>query len=177
MSGSDSDSDPLALIHAILAREEIDLQHTDASLAEAQAALADPGLDDAALTDWSTLPFVTIDNSDSRDLDQALLIERESADYRVRYALADAAWYVRPGSALFAESLLRGASFYTPLADSAHAAGADCRKTSCRSTPRSHDERWCSTCGIAADGSVLGTSVVRARDPESGEDSATRGVQ
>lgn len=89
--------------------------------AEARAWVAEPGVDDATLIDWTDVPFVTIDNVGSRDLDQALHLERWSrpdepgpAGYRLRYALADAAYYVRPGSALFAEGLLRGASFYMP---------------------------------------------------------------
>jgi len=38
-----------------------------------------------------------------------------SSGYRVRYALADAAYYAPPGSALFAEALRRGVTYYTPL--------------------------------------------------------------
>jgi ribonuclease R len=81
---------------------------------EVEAILAAPGLDDPALVDLSQVPFITIDNPGSKDLDQALHIEREGAGYCVRYALADAAYYVRTGSALFAEALARGASFYFP---------------------------------------------------------------
>ena len=36
------------------------------------AHLARPGIDDPALVDLTSLPFVTIDNEDSKDLDQAL---------------------------------------------------------------------------------------------------------
>ena len=88
--------------------------HPDEVMAESERLLVEPGIDDAALEDLTSLPFVTIDNPDSRDLDQALHIERLGEGYRVRYALADAAWYVRPGSALFDEALRRGASYYLP---------------------------------------------------------------
>ncbi len=95
---------------------EIDTTHSSESLAETRHWLANPGIDDPALVDWTSLPFVTIDNPDSRDLDQALLIERqENNGYRVRYALADAAYYVRPGTALFADALDRGTTYYTPI--------------------------------------------------------------
>ncbi len=95
---------------------EIDTAHSSESLAETRHWLANPGVDDPVLVDWTRLPFVTIDNPDSRDLDQALLIERhENSGYRVRYALADAAYYVRPGSALFNEALDRGTTYYTPI--------------------------------------------------------------
>lgn len=95
---------------------DIQTDHDAACMAETHHWLANPGLDDPSLVDLVNLPFVTIDNSDSRDLDQALLIERHGeTGYRVRYALADAAYYVRPGSALFAAALARGSTYYTPL--------------------------------------------------------------
>jgi len=92
----------------------IDPGHSPAAEAEAAAWRERPGFDDPALDDLLALPFVTIDNPDSRDLDQALYIDREGGDYRVRYALADAAYYVPPGSAVFAAALERGTSHYTP---------------------------------------------------------------
>ncbi len=81
---------------------------------EVAAIRADPGIDDPALEDWTGLDFVTIDNPDSMDLDQALYIARDGEGFRVCYALADAAHFVPADSALFAEALKRGASFYLP---------------------------------------------------------------
>jgi ribonuclease R len=72
------------------------------------------GTDADGLEDMLELPFVTIDNEDSRDLDQALYIAREGDGWLVRYAIADASWFVRPGTALFAQALQRGASFSFP---------------------------------------------------------------
>lgn len=102
-------------ILSLLERHNIALEHSDACLAEAAAWLDRPGTDDPSLTDWCEQPFVTIDNEDSRDLDQALLIEKKASDYRVRYALADAAYYVPSGSKLFTEALQRGVTYYTPI--------------------------------------------------------------
>lgn len=82
--------------------------------AEVAAWLAAPGLDDPALHDLSALPFVTIDGEHSRDLDQALCLTREDDGLVVYYAIADASYYVEPGTALFDEALRRGASFYLP---------------------------------------------------------------
>jgi ribonuclease R len=79
---------------------------------EVEALLALP--DDPSLADRTDVPFVTIDTPGSKDLDQALHLERIENGHRVRYALADAAYYVRPGTALFDEALARGASFYFP---------------------------------------------------------------
>lgn len=84
-------------------------------MAEVAGHLERDGLDAAALADATALPFVTIDNEDSRDLDQALFVEDlAGGGHRVHYALADASYYVRPGSALMAEALRRGASYYLP---------------------------------------------------------------
>ena len=84
-------------------------------LAEADELVAQPGLDDPELVDLTDRAFITIDNDDSRDLDQAMHIEAApDGGFDVYYALADASYYIRPGSALFADALARGASFYLP---------------------------------------------------------------
>lgn len=105
-----------AALYRIFAGADIDPIFTDAALAEAEHWMERPGTDDTALVDLTGLPFVTIDNDDSRDLDQALFIDEAQGEaaWVVRYALADASYYVRPGSALFAEALSRGTSFYLP---------------------------------------------------------------
>ena len=94
---------------------DIQTQHSEECLSEARYWMDHDGLDDHGLGDWTRLPFVTIDNPDSRDLDQALLIEAVDGGFRVRYALADAAYYIRPGSALFDAALARGTTYYTPI--------------------------------------------------------------
>lgn len=82
--------------------------------AEVDAYLARPGIDDAALVDLTAIPFVTIDGPGTRDLDQAVHVAATAAGFRLRYAIADASYYVHPGSALFDEALARGASYYLP---------------------------------------------------------------
>ena len=59
-------------------------------------------------------PFVTIDPVGSKDLDQAVYIERHDGGYRVFYAIADVAAFIEPGSTLEAESLRRGQTIYLP---------------------------------------------------------------
>ncbi len=81
---------------------------------EVEAILNNPGINDQSLIDLTHLAFCSIDGADTRDLDQAVYIEMTSQEHFVHYALADPAFYVKPGSALFAESLLRGASYYLP---------------------------------------------------------------
>lgn len=64
--------------------------------------------------DASDIPFVTIDPAGSRDLDQAVHISRDGDGYLVRYAIADVASFVRPGSALDEETQRRGETLYFP---------------------------------------------------------------
>lgn len=65
--------------------------------------------------DLREVPFVTLDPAGSRDLDQALHLERAGTGYQVRYAIADVPHFVLPGSALDAEARQRGQTLY--LAD------------------------------------------------------------
>jgi exoribonuclease R len=65
--------------------------------------------------DRTDIPFVTVDPITSRDLDQAMeLTRRAGGGFRVRYAIADVASYVRPGGALEAETWERGQTIYFP---------------------------------------------------------------
>src|SRR3954451_8754535 len=62
--------------------------------------------------DRTDIPFVTIDPAESRDLDQALHLERDGDGYVVHYAIADVAAFIEPGGALDQEAHRRGESMY-----------------------------------------------------------------
>jgi ribonuclease R len=84
-------------------------------LEEAQALPPEvPAADKNGRTDLRELPLVTIDGEDARDFDDAVYAEREGKDFRLIVAIADVSHYVRPGSALEREALLRGNSVYFP---------------------------------------------------------------
>jgi ribonuclease R len=109
------------LAHAGTRRAELIGLVVDAGIApvhdEAVHALAEERAADLALhdlTDLSHLPFVPIDEPTSRDLDQAVAIARRGDGYVVWYALADAAWFVRVGDALYEDAIARGATYYLP---------------------------------------------------------------
>ncbi len=105
----------LAKMFHLAGAHELDPVFPEAVNQEVGELLNAPGIDDDALEDLTAVPFVTIDGSGTRDLDQALFIEPSpDGGWIVLYALADPAWCVRPGTALFEESLRRGASFYLP---------------------------------------------------------------
>jgi len=94
-------------------RRELELptQFPLAAQREAEEAVRRPPLPE---TDRTDIPFVTIDPATSRDLDQAMCLRRGSAGYRVHYAIADVASFVRPGGELEAETWRRGQTIYLP---------------------------------------------------------------
>ena len=83
---------------------------------EAQAARP-PRL--AGREDWRAIPFVTIDPPDAKDHDDAVhaVGDADAANrggHVISIAIADVAHYVREGSALDREALVRGNSVYFP---------------------------------------------------------------
>lgn len=69
--------------------------------------------------DWRDLPLVTIDPPDAKDHDDAVHAAPDTdpnnkGGYIVHVAIADVAFYVRPGSALDRDALTRGNSVYFP---------------------------------------------------------------
>ena len=73
----------------------------------------------AGREDWRDVPLVTIDPPDAKDHDDAVhaALDDDPANkggYVLYVAIADVAFYVRPGSALDREALKRGNSVYFP---------------------------------------------------------------
>jgi len=69
--------------------------------------------------DWHELPLVTIDPPDAKDHDDAVHAESDDdpnnkGGFIIHVAIADVAFYVRPGSALDRDAVTRGNSVYFP---------------------------------------------------------------
>lgn len=73
------------------------------------------------LEDYTYLPFVTVDGEGTMDLDQALFVQKGAeskynvqpeCEFVVWYAIADPSYFIRYGTALYEDALLRGASIY-----------------------------------------------------------------
>ena len=94
-----------------------DIPHEWSQDALAEAASYRPEVPEDAKrgrTDLRGLPLVTIDGITARDFDDAVFCERRGENWRLVVAIADVAWYVRPGSALDQEARRRGTSVYFP---------------------------------------------------------------
>src|SRR5208282_2548256 len=97
------------------------IPHVFANAVVAEAAAAHPPIPGAKdlREDWRTVPFVTIDPPDAKDHDDAVHAvpdpdPRNSGGHLVSVAIADVAYYVRPGSALDRAAAERGNSVYFP---------------------------------------------------------------
>ncbi|MFL6826437.1 MAG: ribonuclease R [Bradyrhizobium sp.] len=102
----------LIAIHA----HEIPQAFSPAALREAEEAKP-PTL--KGREDWRDVPLVTIDPPDAKDHDDAVHAQADpdpnnKGGYIVNVAIADVAFYVRPGSALDRDALARGNSVYFP---------------------------------------------------------------
>ncbi|MGV9451052.1 RNB domain-containing ribonuclease [Streptomyces sp. NPDC003635] len=94
-------------------RTELDIAEAfpPEALAEAERTARDPSL---PLDDATDVPLFTIDPPTSTDLDQAMHLSRRGTGYRIRYAIADVAAFVVPGSSLDAEAHRRVLTLYFP---------------------------------------------------------------
>jgi ribonuclease R len=95
---------------------EIPQTFSPAALREAEAARPATL---AGREDLRALPLVTIDPPDAKDHDDAVHAEADpdpnnKGGHLVTVAIADVAFYVRPGSALDRDALMRGNSVYFP---------------------------------------------------------------
>jgi ribonuclease R len=95
---------------------DIPVEFSEAAMAQARRARPAPL---GAREDLRSLPLVTIDGEDARDFDDAVFAEpdddpKNEGGFHLIVAIADVAWYVRPGDALDRAAQLRGNSVYFP---------------------------------------------------------------
>ena len=108
--------EPKAVSIISIAEHHIPFQFSPAALEQAETAVAAPL---GNRTDLRKVPLVTIDGDDARDFDDAVWATpddnaKNPGGWRIMIAIADVAWYVRPGDALDRNAWERGNSVYFP---------------------------------------------------------------
>ncbi len=106
-------------LDALRTELEVPKAFPDEVIAEAEAsAAAGPQIPDGSaatvVTDRTDIELVTIDPPGSMDLDQAVHTSKTDMGWRVYYAIADVAAWVKPGGAIDLESQARGFTMYSP---------------------------------------------------------------
>jgi ribonuclease R len=99
---------------SVLRQYDLPLHFPKPVLAEANAIgkIVDPR-DEAGRVDCRAHQVITIDPDDAKDFDDAICLEKISADqWRLWVHIADVSHYVKPGTALDAEAQKRGNSTY-----------------------------------------------------------------
>ena len=109
-------SDPGAVSLLVIASHDIPTEFPIAAIAEADAALP---ASSAGRSDLRSIALVSIDGADARDFDDAVWAEpdpdpKNRGGWHIVVAIADVAWYVRPGTALDREARRRSNSVYFP---------------------------------------------------------------
>ncbi|AWK87285.1 ribonuclease R [Azospirillum thermophilum] len=109
-------ADPRAISLIAIHAHGLPTAFAPAALREAELAAVPPL---TGRTDLRAVPLVTIDGSDARDFDDAVWAEPDGdpanpGGWHLLVAIADVAYYVRPGSALDRAACERGNSVYFP---------------------------------------------------------------
>lgn len=111
--------DPRTEIAKVIALAEIPDEFPEEVLAAAARTPAELAPEDLVdRVDLRDLDFVTIDPVTARDFDDAVYVEPpgdgQKGRFRLWVAVADVSHYVRPGTALDREAVIRGCSVYLP---------------------------------------------------------------
>lgn len=102
-----------AAVEAILYREGVEREFPDEALAEAEAVPRSvPEEERKGRLELREKTIITIDGAASKDLDDAISLERDGKNWVLGVHIADVSAYVRQGSALDEEAFRRGTSVY-----------------------------------------------------------------
>ncbi len=102
-----------AAVEAILYQQGVEREFPDEVLSEAEAAPQSvPEKELEGRLDLREKTVITIDGAASKDLDDAISLEREGDNWVLGVHIADVSAYVKPGTALDGEAFKRGTSVY-----------------------------------------------------------------
>lgn len=101
-----------ACCKALLATQRVRISFPKQAISQAEELKSGGVKLDSSRMDLRNLPIFTIDSADSKDLDDAISIEKTKSGYRLGVHIADVSHYVKQGSPLNKEAFLRGCSIY-----------------------------------------------------------------
>lgn len=101
-----------ACCKALLATQRVRVSFPKQAISQAEELKSVGVKPDSGRMDLRDLPIFTIDSADSKDLDDAISIEKTKSGYRLGVHIADVSHYVKQGSPLNKEAFLRGCSIY-----------------------------------------------------------------
>lgn len=101
-----------ACCKALLATQRVRVSFPKQAISQAEELKSSGVMADSDRMDLRDLPIFTIDSADSKDLDDAISIEKTKSGYRLGVHIADVSHYVKQGSPLNKEAFLRGCSIY-----------------------------------------------------------------
>lgn len=101
-------------VNAYIEEKQIPTEFPDSVLREAKEIekRGIPDADKAMRTDLRDLPIFTIDGADTKDIDDAISIEKTQKGFKLGVHIADVSNYVKKGTALDQEAFKRGTSVY-----------------------------------------------------------------
>ncbi|MEE0419057.1 MAG: ribonuclease R [Lachnospiraceae bacterium] len=106
---NDPGTDILSIVYAY----ELSMEFPDKVMNQAEKVSSDVSqADREGRLDLRTLPVVTIDGEDAKDLDDGISLTKEEGIYHLGVHIADVTNYVQENSALDREALKRGTSVY-----------------------------------------------------------------
>ena len=101
-------------VQVLLAEKNVQTQFPQAVISEARKVIASTDLETeyAKRTDLRHLPVFTIDSASTKDIDDAISIEKTEKGYKLGVHIADVSFYVRGSSEVDKNAFDRGTSIY-----------------------------------------------------------------